>query len=275
MSATIRFEPLLECQRRLLDLPIGRERFLNYLEVMGRLPDGSVKLPLTLVNPMAKDHVTEMLDRLIDSGAEEVAAEATARAAERMSPRVVEAVHGLDLKVTVVVVDDAMGGWTDRVLSDFSYRFLEPGRRHHEIEHGWITTVLWSGDPYSPGVLAAATAAAIYRAFYVLEHGGPRSLDEMMRQEGRAAWFGDVRYPDAAEAAVDDTANILAAYRSSTARPVQVAALWGDDAAEASGYDTLGVVAWGGLALARAEAQKAHPDLSRPESLLRPRARPF
>jgi len=64
------------------------------------------------MNPMGKPHVAAVLDKLIALDGEGVAAEAAAEAERRLA-----SVH-LDLKVGLVVSDDAMGGWTNRYLSE-------------------------------------------------------------------------------------------------------------------------------------------------------------
>ena len=82
----VRHIPLLEQQRRLLDLPRGIERFHRYLdELRGGTDD--VALPLQSFNPMSKSHVADFLDRALVLQFEEVAEAAVVEAKRRVSSR--------------------------------------------------------------------------------------------------------------------------------------------------------------------------------------------
>lgn len=174
--------PTLEVQRDLCRIERDGDRFRAYLAAMVGA-GGELKLPLPLFNPMAREHVAVLLDRLILAGAEATAGEAL-RAAE---PRL--AAVGDALRVALVVADDAVGGWTDRYLSDEQVRF----QGHGIFRRGWAVVALWSGDPpqaASGTHLAAATAAAVWRCAYQRSHGEPKSLRHRLLQEGLAAAFG-------------------------------------------------------------------------------------
>src|SRR5262245_26188204 len=110
----------LQAQRDLHDLPRGMERFQAYLALM----TGGTKemlLPLSLLNPMGKEHVAATLDALLAIDAEAVAEEAVADARRRLAD-----VPG-ELRVALVVVDDVGGGWTDRYLTETRHRFEGDG----------------------------------------------------------------------------------------------------------------------------------------------------
>lgn len=61
--------PLLKTQQELLDVPRCRKRFERYLEAMTGGTDDIVLL-LPRFNPMAKEHVAEVVDSLIGMEAE-------------------------------------------------------------------------------------------------------------------------------------------------------------------------------------------------------------
>src|SRR5688500_5414208 len=109
--------PALQAQRALVSLPRTMERFDAYVRTMIR-EDDTVVLPLFLFNPMAREHVADVIDALLAFGAEDILREAATEAEVRLSPP-------FDMHVLVVIVDDARGGWTNRYITDFEQRFTE------------------------------------------------------------------------------------------------------------------------------------------------------
>lgn len=100
--------PLLEKQRELYRIPRGMERFHSYLREMIDPQSRDLRLPLSAMNPMGKDHIPALLDQLITLGAERAAAQAIAEAAQRLRD-----IPG-DYRLALVLSDDAMGGWIFR-----------------------------------------------------------------------------------------------------------------------------------------------------------------
>ena len=101
------------------------------------------------MNPMGKDHVTVLLDALLDLDAERIAARAVAQAEAELS-----AEPG-DFKVGLVVADDLMGGWTNRWDYEFNQRFGRPtgplarSEKPRWLKDWWLTGILWSSEPAS------------------------------------------------------------------------------------------------------------------------------
>ncbi len=127
--------PLLGVARELHRLPRGTERFRAYINAVQ--PDSAtIMLPLVALNPMGKEHVAALLDRLIALEAEAVAADACAEASARLGH-----VPG-SLKVGLVVSDDLMGGWTNRYFSEMTGRF----DLTMALKYGWAVVTLWSSD---------------------------------------------------------------------------------------------------------------------------------
>src|ERR1700741_4281452 len=83
----LEFVPLLSVQRELYRTPRGFERFREYLRTMIDPETNDLQLPLSGMNPMGKDHVPELLDRLIALDAEKAAADAAARAESQLLDR--------------------------------------------------------------------------------------------------------------------------------------------------------------------------------------------
>src|SRR5678816_604084 len=96
--------PLLQIQRDLYALPRGFERFREYIKTMTDPETGDLALPLVAMNPMGKDHVPALIDQYLALGAEQIAAEATAKAVA------VQTGKSIEYKVALVVSDDLKGG---------------------------------------------------------------------------------------------------------------------------------------------------------------------
>jgi hypothetical protein len=110
------YVPLVRVMRDLHSIPRGEppdfngnNRFRQYLRTIFDYDRKVCKLPLLLaVNPMAKDHVTALLDAYLAMDADGIGARATAEAAARLAD-----VPG-NSKVGLVVCDDLIGGGTNR-----------------------------------------------------------------------------------------------------------------------------------------------------------------
>ncbi|HEY8597209.1 MAG TPA: hypothetical protein VIL85_02195 [Thermomicrobiales bacterium] len=241
--------PLLKVQRAVLDTPPGPGRFQRYLAAMLD-KDGDMALPLAAFNPMSKPHVTALLDSLLAMGAEGEAQSALAEAARRLGPDTPQ------LRVGLVVVDDARGGWTNRFLTDADHRF--GGATY--AKRGFATGYLWTGDETTRAMIRAEILATIYRHCYKARNGLPQTLREMLTLEGLTFTFSGVTTP-LDEGAALRTRSIITPLLDEAAQPTVIACLYGDEAAISVGYPPLGVPAWGGFALAAiaARAQRWDP----------------
>jgi hypothetical protein len=143
------YVPLLQTQRELYNMPRGMDRFREYLRTMIDPVAQDLKLPLVAMNPMGKEHLPEFLDRLIEFGADGVAAQATAAVAATLREE-----PGI-FNVCLVVSDDLKGGWTNRFTSEFVHRFHETPY----YQRGWITGVLWTSETYNAAKVREEIAA--------------------------------------------------------------------------------------------------------------------
>ncbi|HEY5908752.1 MAG TPA: hypothetical protein VIZ31_11965 [Vicinamibacteria bacterium] len=237
--------PALRIQRELLELPPGKARFDRYLAAM--LDGNSVRLPLQSFNPMSKAHVAELLDHLLASGAEAVAADALREAEARLTA------SPLELHFCLVVVDDLKGGWTHRHFNDMGHRFdgaADAGR-------SFLTGFLWSSEKADSLDVREETLACAYRAAHAARFGWPSSLAERLLQEARTLRFAAARGPLLEPEDLDYSRGVLAPHLSSTHPPVVFTCLYGDSAARSVGYPPLGLSAWAGLAVARADGLAA------------------
>jgi hypothetical protein len=258
--------PLLDVQRDLYRLPRGMERFKAYLANLIDKDADDIKLPLSAMNPMGKDHLPAFLDALLAMDAETAAA----RAVERCG-RALAGEPG-SYRVCLVVSDDLGGGWTDRHASELAHR-MDPRAMH---KRGWVTVILWTTESYTPAKVEAETAACLFRAAYAGRYGYAKTLGDVMKQEGYAMASAagltkgyaprtdeeDARGREAGLAAgaapsdeeLEYTREVLRPLRGNTDAPTLIAALFGDAAAKKLGHAPLGLSERAGLALAMREA---------------------
>ncbi len=238
----LEYVPLLRTQRELYDLPRGRERFRAYLRTMVDARTGDLELPLVAMNPMGKDHVPALLDRLLAARADGAGAVAMIRAAERPS---LGSVRGR-YRVALVVADDAHGGWTNRYQSEFDHRFGSVAL----YKRRWITGILWTSEEPSAEAAGREVAAAIHRFAHVHRYGPATTLKAMLAQEGEAMAAAGCREPSLDADDLAYTREMMASYLGAGDRPTAIACLYGDEAARELGYRPLGFSPRAGLALA-------------------------
>jgi hypothetical protein len=194
---------------------------------------------------MAKGHVTALLDALIALGADAEAAEFAA----------IEAVSLADVagvyKIGLVVVDDAMGGWTNRAAVEFWLRFHSDAME----KHGWLCAVLWSSEPASVEAARQAVGVSIHRAAYLAEHGEARILRERMAQEGYAMALAGCTGPTIDPDDLAYSRQVIEPFLDESDFRSTVECLFGDDAARSLGLTPRGLSAGAGLALALHDAR--------------------
>lgn len=247
--------PLLHKQRELQSMPRGWERFRAYLStVVGEGDD--IVAPLVAMNPMGKEHVSALLDELLAIDGDAVGERAAHEAAARLP--------GVDgsYRISLVVVDDAQGGWTNRYASEMGFRFGELAPAGSKwLKQQWIGVPLWSGDRHTTDSIRRETLAAIVRTALKARHGAPTTLRAMLGQEGLAYAFAGltVSWLDAEELAYAQ--EVIAPHLDTTAYPPVFACIWGDEAAAAFGYAALGLAPSAGLIVAAHAAQRRLSEL--------------
>ena len=264
---TLTFVPLLQVQRDLYALPRGMERFREYIRTMTDAETGDLSLPLMAMNPMGKDHVPALIDAYLALDAETIAAETVSFASTPM--RREGKPSGLpEFRVGLVVSDDLKGGWTNRWASEFSHRieYAAITRR------GWIVGILWTSEPASTQNVRDAVLTSIYRVDYLQTHPAPKTLGEMLDQEGYAMARAGCTTPALEDDDLDYTRSVIASHRQATDRATVMACLFGDTAAKALGYESRGLSDRAGLALALHDAleqESKRPPIGAQEKLMR------
>jgi hypothetical protein len=241
------YVPLLTVQRDLYRLPRGPERFREYLRTLIDKDANDMRLPLTSMNPMGKDHLPVFLDALLAMDADA----AGARAVERT--RGALAAEPGSFRACLVVADDLMGGWTNRYTSELALLTDQSAFR----KRGWVTVNLWTSETYSYPRVEGETAACLFRTAYAQRHGYAKTLGDIIGQETDTAarmreavpeWDGSESFLDEEEAAY--TREILAPLSDHEDTPTLIATLFGDEAAKQLGHAPLGLSRRAGLRLA-------------------------
>lgn len=256
----IDFIPTLQVQRELYEKPRDMARFRWYIEQMlGDSMDSDerdVQVPIGAVNPMGKAHCLDAVNALIAIDADGVAAAAAHEAAERLPDA------GPAARIYVNVLDDRMGGWTNRIFSEFGLRYGNDFAIRANRARRFYGVWCWTSETYTAGQLRALTFDTVYRAWHWLTHGAPHMLREMLALDHAAARFAGETAPILLDDDLDYTREVLASLLDAGDQPTCIAALFGDDAARSCGYPPLGLSPRAGQALA---VQRADDWLSRKE----------
>jgi hypothetical protein len=236
----LEFVPLLKTQRELYGMPRGSERFRAYIAAMVDPETRDLKLPLTAMNPMGKDHIPALLDQYLALDADALAARAVAEAEPSLAD------VGGEFKVALVLSDDAMGGWTNRYSSEFSRRFET--KAYHK--RGWLEVGLWTSETPSVRAIREQVLTTIYRAAHVERRGFARTLGEMLAQEGYATAMAGCVEPSLGADEIAYTREVITPHLDTKNYPTIIACLFGDEAAHALGYAPMGLSERAGFALA-------------------------
>ena len=254
----LEFEPLLRVQRDIQGMPMGRERFWEYLRKIFNCYETEFELiPLLIANPAGKAHVTALLDQLLELDAEGIAAAAAEEAAAHLTDLPGE------FKAAIVVADDLKGGWTNRYDYEFTLRFGNPrdpdrSRLPGAVElqppkwskYLWIAGILWSSELATARSVREAMLTAVYRFAFIQRHGLARTLGEMLEQEGQVMARAGCTTPVLDEEDLAYTREVLAPHLGSGVKRSCIECLFGDAAGKTLGFEPRGLSPWAGLALA-------------------------
>jgi hypothetical protein len=258
----LEYYPLLQIQRKLQGMPRNYARFQQYLRTFkNTYGEDGMLVPLIAANPMAKDHVTALLDAFLALDADKIAAHAL----EEASPRLAY-IPG-DAKVALVVADDLMGGWTNRYDYEYQHRFLYAGgpppslgKWSKWLKHFWLTGYLWSSEPATGRAVREAILTPLYRAEYIYRHGHARNVREMLVQEGEVMTLAGCAGPVLDADDIAYTREVLIPYLDASDKRTVIECMFGDVAGRTLGFTPRGLSHWAGLALALhdARAKKEH-----------------
>jgi hypothetical protein len=225
MAIAIKPYRCLEKVRALYQMPRTFERFAAYLSLV-RVDTGAEALPLSKLNPMAKEHALAYVETLLAINAEDQVFAAAHDAAGQLDCEDA-------LNVLLVLMDDAKGGWTNRAFSEFAHRY----ENKYEVKHGWATVVIWTAEEPTPELLRRRAFESVYRTIDERRNGPVRTLRAILDREIRTQRFAGVTSPYEAPAYRAKVEPYLDAH----AAPIVMAALYGDTVAASLGYPPLGI----------------------------------
>jgi hypothetical protein len=245
--------PLLQLQRDLHAIPRGYGRFKHYLRTIFADDELGMRVPLLVMNPMGKEHVTALLDGLLALDADGIGARAAADASVALAD-----VPG-EFKVALVIADDLKGRWTNRFAQEFEYRIGMGRHGGHTgaapmlpkwLKHFWLFGVLWSSEPPSERAAREAILCSAHRAAYVHSHGPARTLRDMIAQEGQVMAAAGCTTPTLDDDDIAYTREVLVPFLDADDMRTAIECLFGDAAGRTLGFTPRGLSPWAGLALA-------------------------
>jgi hypothetical protein len=202
---------------------------------------------LVAYNPMAGESAAQLVQELLALDAERVALDMASRVA---------ADRAFDGAMRLAVIVRSQGMWTDRIATTVQDR---------TAPLPLSLVQFWSREPVTAGQLRLESAAEAARIVWFAEHGPARTLRALLAREGdayatamrvtgEASPFGDATDDD--RRSVDEALGLLG---ESTDQSDHVAVLFGDAAATALGWSTLGVAANAGYRVAVEYATSGNP----------------
>ncbi len=244
----MRFEfiPTLETQRQLYSRPRDMHRFEWYMsQMMG--PGGSdILLPISLVNPMGKEHCREAIEWLSEIKAEDAVRDGIAVATTKMA-----AIPG-GVRVSLNLLDDLHGGWSERYSAEAGLRFGFMFTQRANRRARFLIVPAWSSERPTSDEIYAETLAACYRQAWRDTRGLPGKLKDLVEQEGNAQIFASLK-PLSIPLSDEEMAHVAAVYEEhaeSNRYPVHFAFIFGDEASITTGQPPLGLPMRGGLEFA-------------------------
>jgi hypothetical protein len=205
---------------------------------------------------MGKDHVTALLNALIALDADGIAARTVEKTLARLAGEPGEFDAGL------VVVDDLMGGWTNRYAAEFTVRFQSgppPANPPPWMTRRWLFGALWSSEPATEQAVREAMEMAIYRMVYIQQHGLARTLRAKLAQEGHVMAAAGCTAPTLDADDLAYTREVLIPYLDADDMRTAIECLFGDAAGSTLGFTPRGLSPWAGLALALHDARPNQP----------------
>src|SRR5262245_30374976 len=232
-------------------MPRNFERFKHYLRTMVNDAGDDLAIPpLVIINPMAREHVPELLDQYIALHADQVAAQTRSEAEPDLA-----GIEG-EYKMSLVMADDLKGAWTNRYTTEFGMRCGVKRQGEKAVRRAaWLAPVLWSSEPTSLTTVRQEVLMSAYRTAYCLQHGPSRTLSQMLAQEGYCMSKSGCTGPTFDEEELEFTRYVIAPYLQAEDMPTAIACLFGDKAARSLGFQTYGLSDRAGFALALFDAR--------------------
>ena len=167
--------PVLDCMLNLYQLPANRDRFNEYLKILGTEKGGDLQMPISGFNPMAKTHVIEKLLAMKKLQAETIITETI----EALNSNLDLEKPGSVFKIAFNLADDQRGGWTNRFTTDYDSKF----KINALVSRNFCVPFFWTCELINVELIKSRTIAYAHRTLYWLHHQKPVTLKEHVSQE--------------------------------------------------------------------------------------------
>jgi len=173
----MRFElfPIIDKMKGLYCKPISANRFQEYITELQGKTKGDMSLPISGFNPMAKEHIIQKLDELIDLEAEKI----IERTLEELNVSIANTQVDRTFKVVINLADDLKGGWTNHYTTDFDSKF----KLNAFVTRNFCSPYFWSSENYSKELVKQRILEYAFRTIYWTENTKPITLEEHFQQE--------------------------------------------------------------------------------------------
>lgn len=156
--------------QELLEIPRGMGRFYSYLDKMID-NNGAVILPIQGFNPMSKEHVGEVLQKLLNMNAESMLNSILTIIQKDLD------LSGFDtLKFCLMPTDDLKGGWTNRATIQLE-RWTNVKK---VLWNNFIPLYSWVTDELNPNSFELNMKRQLYEIFYLIDKKRIHSLSEIL-----------------------------------------------------------------------------------------------
>ncbi|MGB0839277.1 MAG: hypothetical protein ACPGXL_04000 [Chitinophagales bacterium] len=167
--------PILDKIDQLYQISRNRKRFEQYLHLLQAGNKNDLKLPIGGFNPMANDHTHTKLKALINLGTEQIVQQTLGKLNEKWKNK-----HpNRSFQVTVNLIDDVGGAWSNHYTTDYKNRFDMGGL----LSRNFCVPCFWMSEIYTKELVIQRTKAAVFRTLYWLEKGKPQTLKACFKQE--------------------------------------------------------------------------------------------
>ena len=222
--------PILEDMIAFYNLPRTPARFKIYLDKLQGETKDDMLLPIGHFNPMAKEHVNDKLNQLLDLRAEAVMQEALTEVNTQ-----VPSMPDQTIEVVLNLADDLGGAWTNFYTTDFDSKF----KLSALVSRNFCTPHFWSSEIFTEQVIQQRTLAYAYRTSYWIEHGALETLEDHLQQEIYVA--RKMNLPGANNMDVKDLEKIYETFRKEDDYSLIFNFFYGDQASRSLNYPSYGI----------------------------------
>ncbi len=243
--------PILSDIKAIYALPLS-SRFQAYLSLLQGGNPGDLALPISGYNPMAKEHIIQVIDTLEKLNAEEIMAETIADFNSNLN---LSHTDQGDIIVVLNIADDLHGAWTNRYTTDYESKF----KINALVTRRFCAPYFWSSESFTRVIIATRTREYLSRTQYRLQHPHLYSLADHLHQEIYVAQTINNQAHNLDKERLRQIWQYYHAHKTSTEYDLIFNFYYGDEASRSLGYQRYGIGQTHGYDLARAVASGVIP----------------